>query len=394
VQHTENPFTWDAEFFADPVGAYAQLRTEGPVHRAVAPDGSPVWLVTRYADVRAALTDPRLSIDKANATTGYQGFSLPPALDANLGNIDPPEHTRLRRIMGKAFTPRRVEQLRPRVQAIADELLDGIAPLGHADLVATYTGPLPITVICELLGIPTEARPDFRSWTDAMLAPDHPDQARDAVANLYRFLLDLIARKRERPADDLLTALIEARDDQDKLSEDELLSAAFVILFGGYDNTVNLLGNALVALLSHPDALATVRAAPEHLPTAVEELLRFDPPSTLALRRFPLEDITIDGVTIPAGHTVMLSLASANRDGDQFVDPDTLQLDRTDNSHLSLGHGAHFCLGASLARLEAEIGIETVLRRLPNLALDTSPEQLQWRPSWRSHGPRELPVSF
>jgi cytochrome P450 len=380
------------EFVTAPRATYARLREQGPVHRALAPDGTRIWLVTRYEHVRKALADPRLSLDKAHSSGGYKGFSLPPALDANLLNMDAPAHTRLRRIVAKGFTPRQVERLRPRVREIADELLDALDGRDEADLLPAYCAPLPITVICELLGVDAADRRDFRSWTDGLLAPETPAQARDALSSLYRFIVDLIAAKRATPGEDMLSTLVQLRDEEDRLSENELTSAAFLVLFAGYENTMHLLGNGLVALLTRPDALARARA---ELPrTAVDELLRFDPPPQLAIRRFPVADIEIGGVTIPAGETVMLSLVSAHHDRDRYPDADRLDLGRADNPHLGFGHGPHYCLGASLARMEVEVGVGALLRRFPHLALAVAEDDLHWRNSFRSRGLRTLPVTL
>ncbi|MGF1425367.1 cytochrome P450 family protein [Kitasatospora sp. LaBMicrA B282] len=386
-----------ALLLADPYAGYAALRQAGPVHRITGPDGLPVWLVTRYADVRAALADPRLALDKRHARPGnYRGLALPPALEANLLNMDPPDHTRIRRLVGQAFTPRRVAQLRTPVELLAEELLDAVAPHGRAELIADYAAPLPITVICDLLGVPQDARPDFRSWTDALVAPDRsrPEEAKAAVVSLLRFLTGLIARKRTEPGDDLLSDLIAVRDAGDRLSEDELTSLAFVILFAGYENTVHLIGNGVLALLRHPEQLAALRADPALLGPAVEEIARFDGPVPVAIRRFPLEDLTIGGVPVPAGETVLLALASAHRDPARFADPDRFDLHRTDNAHLALGHGIHYCLGAPLARLETEVALTALLRRFPRLALDVPAEQLRHRPSLRARGLLALPVRF
>ncbi|MGP4020147.1 cytochrome P450 family protein [Saccharopolyspora sp. 5N708] len=382
----------DSAFITAPRATYARLREQAPVHRATAPDGTSIWLVTRYADVRAALADPRLSLDKKHSNGGYRGFSLPPALDANLLNMDAPEHTRLRRIVGKAFAPRRIEPLRPRIQQIADELLDELGGQDEVDLLPAYCAPLPITAICELLGVHAADRPDFRSWTDGLLAPETPQQAAEALRGLHRYLLDLIAAKRANPADDFLSALIELRDEADQLSEDELTSAAFLVLFAGYENTVNLLGNGLAALLTRPAALAQARQGVST--TTVDELLRFDPPPQLAIRRFPVTDVEIGGVTIAAGETVMLSLVSAHHDPDRYTDPSHLDPGRADNPHLAFGHGPHYCLGASLARMEAEVSLGALLSRFPRLALAVPEEELQWRNSFRNRGLRTLPVTL
>ncbi|MGW5656000.1 cytochrome P450 family protein [Streptomyces humi] len=386
-----------AELLADPYAVYARLREAGPVHRIAGTDGLPAWLVTRYDDVRQALADPRLSLDKAHARPGgYRGLALPPALDANLLNMDPPDHTRVRRLVSQAFTPRRVALLREPVRRTADALLDAVVPLGRTDLVASYAAPLPIAVICELLGVAEGDRPDFRSWTDALVVPDpaRPERARQAVGALLAFFAGLLARKRAEPADDLLSAMIAVRDEEDRLSEDELMSLAFLILFAGYENTVHLIGNATLALLTAPAQLAALRADPARLGPAVEELARYDGPAPLAIRRFPTEDVTIGGVTVPAGETVLLSLAAAHRDPRRFPEPDRLDIGRDATGHLALGHGIHYCLGAPLARLETEIALAALLERLPGLELEVPVEQLRWRPSMRTRGLLALPVRY
>lgn len=381
----------------DPYGTYARLRETAPVHRVKGTDGNPAWLVTRYEDVREGLANPLLSLDKSHALPGsFRGFALPPALDANLLNMEPPDHTRIRRLVQKAFTRRRVEALRVPIRATADALLDAVEPHGRADLVAAYAAPLPITVICDLLGVPQEHRHDFRGWFDVLIAPDpsRPERAKQSVGRMLAFFTELLAAKRKEPADDLLSALIAVRDEGDQLTEDELMSLAFLILFAGYENSVQLIGNAVFALLQHPEQLAALRADPSRLPAAIEEFLRYEGPAPLAIRRFPVEDITIAGVTIPAGETVLLATNSANRDPSRFPDPDRLDLGRDATGHLSLGHGIHYCVGAPLARTEAEIALAALLERLPRLALDAPADELRWRPSMRSRGLVALPVTF
>jgi cytochrome P450 len=392
-------FANDPEFMADPYPAYARLREAGPVQRATTPDGAPVWLVTRYADVRALLNDPRLSLNKRNsAGGGYRGFALPPALDANLLNLDPPDHTRLRRLVSREFTARRVEALRPYIQQLTDQMIDQITDAGNADLMAALAVPLPVKVIGELLGVPPADRQRFQTWTTTLLAPQPgqpPEAATQATAGLHHLLVDLVAGARTRPGDDLLSMLIGLRDEQgDRLSEDELTSLAFLILWAGYETTMHLIGNGLLALLTHPDQLDRLRDNPALMDGAVEEMLRYCAPNPFAIRRFPLEDIHLGEHTIAAGDTVLLGLASANRDPDRFPDPDRFDITRTDNAHLALGHGIHHCLGAALARLETTITIATLLRRLPHLALAAPGDQLPWRPSFRSRGLLQLPGRF
>jgi cytochrome P450 len=384
--------TFDATFQADPFVTYTRLREAGPAHRIVLPDGSPAWLVTRYADVRAAFADPRLSLSKAHATGAYRGMSLPPALDANLLNMDAPDHTRLRRLVSRAFTARRVEELRGRVQQVVDELLDAIEARGHADLVADFAAPVPVTVICELLGIPVEERAAFRTWTSTMISPDpgDPGAVKTAVGGMLASLLKVIALKRAEPGDDLLSAMIAARDDGDQLTEDELFSLAFLVILAGYETSVDLIANGVLALLRRPELRAAARVDPAAF---VEETLRTDGPAIVAARRFPIEDLDIGGVTIPAGEPVLLSLASADRDPDRFATPDEFDLTREDNAHLAFGHGVHYCLGAPLARVEGQVAIGSLVRRFPELRLAVAEDELRWRPSFRTRGLCALPVT-
>lgn len=391
-----------AALLEDLYPALAALREAGPVHRIAGTDGRPAWLVTRYDDVRRAFADPRLSLDKRHAAPGnYSGFSLPPALDTNLLNMDPPDHTRVRRLVVKAFTPGRVEKLREPVRRVAGELLDAVEADGRADLLAAYAGQLPIIVICDLLGVPEEDRRDFRAWSDALITPDpaRPQAAKEAVGAMLRFYTGLIAKKRAEPGDDLLSDLIRVRDDEteggdDRLSEDELTSLAFLILLAGYENTVHLIANSVLALLDHPALLEELREDPARIPAAFDELARYEGPAALAIRRFPREDIEIGGVTIPAGETVLLSVASAHRDPAHFEDPDALNPHIGRSGHLALGHGIHYCLGAPLARMETDIALATLLSRFPGLRLDVPREELRWRPSTRARGLISLPVAW
>ncbi|MCR6486889.1 cytochrome P450 [Amycolatopsis sp. OK19-0408] len=363
---------FDEEFLKDPVCSYARLRAEGPVHRAEAPDGSPVWLVTGYEDVRAGLADLRLSLDKAHSTTGYRGLSLPASLDRNLLNMDAPDHPRLRRILGRAFTPRRVEALRPAVEEIARSLADAV---GGDDLLAEFCVPLPIRVICELLGVPPADVTAFREWTDAVLVPADPARARSAMGSLYAFLTSLVAAKRESPGDDLLSVVA------DSLTADEMLSAAFLLLLAGYENVVHVLGNGLAELLSAGLTSSTV-----------DELVRHASPLQLAIRRFPVHDVETGGTTIPAGETVMLAVASAHRDASVFPDADVFDPSRAENPHVGFGFGPHYCLGAPLARLEVEVGLAALFSRHPGLSLAVPYAELEWRSAFRSRSLRRLPV--
>jgi cytochrome P450 len=388
----------DPAVLADPHPALAALRESGPVHRVDMSMGLPVWMVTRYDDVLAALSDPRLSNDPHHAsalTEVLRGDFL----SRSMIGADPPEHTRLRRLVSKAFTARRVEGLRPRVQEITDALLDRITPRGSAELVGEFALPLPVTVIGELLGVPEAERDRFRSWTDEMLdRPFDPgsDMARVTAARerMHGYLADLVATKRAHPADDLLTDLVEATDEGERLDAQELLAMTFLLLIAGYVTTVSLIGNGTLALLRHPDQLARLRADPSLVPQAVEELLRFDGPVNPGLTRYALEDLEIGGVPIPRGDMVLLAIAAADRDPDRFPAPDRLDVGSADPGHLAFGHGVHYCLGAPLARLEGQVAFTALLTRLPELALAVPEDQLRWTGGGVLRGLRELPVTF
>ncbi|MGW2248777.1 cytochrome P450 family protein [Kitasatospora sp. NPDC001660] len=391
---TDTPTLFDPALLADPHAGYAHLRGACPVVRTMTPDGAPVWLVTRYEDVRAALTDPRLSLNKRTSTSsGKHGASMPPSLDAHLLNMDPPDHTRLRRLVAPAFTAHRVARLRPAIQQRTDELLDRFQD-GSSDVMTALATPLALTVICDVLGIAREDRRDFRTWTDALRSPaaDAALTSRRALHNMHGFLVELIADKRDHPGDDLLTQMITAREDGDRLSEPELVALSFLLLFAGYDNSANLVGNTVLALLTHPETLHSLRSGALGIDGVVDEVMRWNSPSMLASRRFAREDVHIGGVRIAAGERIWMSLASANRDPQQFSDPDRFDVHRPEGGHLGFGHGIHYCLGSALARLEAEIATEALIRRFPSLRLAHPDEPVEWCDSFRNRGPLELPV--
>ncbi|MFJ3727183.1 cytochrome P450 [Streptomyces sp. NPDC090045] len=391
----------DPAFVADPFPLYRQLREDGPVRRVVIAGGLEAWLVTRYDDGLAALSEPRLSSDVRDASDTRLLQQLPETeRDSMLSNMlrsDPPDHTRLRRLVSKAFTARRVAGMRPRIQSIADRLLDEVVPSGRADLVADFALPLPVTVISELLGVPVDDRHDFQRWTDRMIMrgaePPDPAVVNEAWQHMRAYVTELIRAKRAAPGDDLLSGLITARDQEQQLTEDELIAMVFLLLVAGYITTVNLIGGGIAMLLAHPDQLDRLRSDPELLPGAIEEFLRYDGPVSPGIARFAREDIEIAGVTIPRGATVLIASAIADRDPARFADPDHLDITRQDNAHLAFGHGIHYCLGAPLARLEGQIAIGTALRRLPGLTLAVAPDEIRWRPGGL-RGPQTLPVTF
>ena len=391
------PFDEDS-YYQDPAGFFAWLRESRPVAPVRMPGRGRVWFITRYADVWAALADPRLANDVHRWPGGARQRPSEAAggVHAHLLNSDPPVHTRLRHLVWKAFTPRRVARLRPRAEEIAAGLLDEMeAAGGVTDLLGAYARPLPGAVLCELLGVPEADRGRISA---AVAAYDKPGEADRVTRELAADLTGLIAAKRAGPGDDLLSALALVRDDVgedgsgDGLTDTEARSLAFQILMGGFGTTVNLIGNGTLALLSHPEELARLRADPSLLPAAVEELLRFTNPLNHATDRFTTQDMTVGGVVIPAGEWVFMATSSANRDPGRFPDPDRLDLSRDTSGHLAFGHGIHYCLGASLARLEAEVALGALLARFPGLSLAVPPEELRWRPVSLMHGLESLPV--
>ena len=389
-------------FKADPHPLYARLRADAPVHPITLPGRQPAWLVTRYADVLDVLRDERFAKDRANALDPQRRArqpwmpSLLKPLARNMLDLDAPDHTRLRALVQKAFTPRMIEGLRDRVQALADGLLDAVPATGRFDLIRDYALPLPVTVISDLLGVPTDSRRQFHRWSRRIVATTSPRDlfvALPAIWSFMRFVRRLFALRRAAPQDDLISALIQVQEGGDTLSEDELLAMVFLLLVAGHETTVNLIGSGTLALLQHPEQLALLRGDPALSRSAIEELLRYTSPVEIATERFARAAITFAGTTIPRGEQVLAVLGSANRDERQFSQPDTLDLAREPNRHLALGQGAHYCLGAPLARLEGQIAIDTLLRRAPDLRLTVPPEALRWRRGLILRGLERLPVA-
>ena len=395
----------DPAFKANPYPTYARLHSAAPVHRVALSDGRWAWLVTRYDDVVAVLRDQRFVKDWRDVMTPEQLAQVPPIpevmrpLSRNMLDADPPDHERLRTLVSKAFTPRLVERKRERVQAIADALLDEVEDKGEMELIDDYAFPLPITVIAELLGVPAEDRNRFREWSGAAVSGNKTQEYVERVLIPYMqvftdYLRAMFEEKRKNPKDDLISALVRAEESGDKLSEDELLAMVFLLLIGGQETTVNLIGNGVLALLQHPDQLQKLRDDPSLITPAVEELLRYDGPVETSTERFAKEDVVIGGTTIRKGEMILVAIAAADHDPGRFPDPDKLDIARADNKHLAFGKGIHHCLGAPLARMEGQIAIDTLLRRMPNLRLKGSPESLSWRPVLKLRGLQALPVEF
>ncbi|MFI6943747.1 cytochrome P450 [Streptomyces sp. NPDC050418] len=382
------------EFTRDPYPVYAALRERGPAHlvRLAPPyDEMYTWMIVGYEEARAALTDPRL----AKNPSVLDGTALDGDLiGTHLLLADPPQHTRLRKLVAREFTARRVEALAPRVQAVTDGLLDAMGDRGRTDLIDAFAFPLPLTVICELLGVPAMDRDAFRAMSNEVVAPTGADAEMAAVTQLATYLDELIEDKRcSGPADDLLSALIRTTaEDGDQLSADELRAMAFLLLVAGHETTVNLIGNAVHALLTHPAELDAVRADSGRLDAVIEETLRHEGPVENATYRFSTEPVEVGEVTIPAGQPVLVSLAAAGHDPGRFPDPGRFDPDRSTQGHLAFGHGIHFCMGAPLARLEARIALRTLLERCPDLALDGAAGP--WLPGMLVRGVRKLPVKW
>ena len=387
----------DAAFKAAAQSRYAALRALGPVHRARILNGIPCWMVVDYELAKQALTHPALVKDETPAydTLAAAGRLTGAGMAPNMLVADPPDHTRLRRLVAAAFTRGRVAALRPRVTAIAEELADAVAAAGEADLVRSYTSPLPVRVICELLGVQEREQGQFSEWTRKTLG-SVPAERHEGFSNLNRYLAELVAEKRQAPGDDLLSALVAARDSRDgRLSEEELVGTASLLVMAGHDTTVNLLGNAMVALFDHPGQARLLRRWPELIKGAVEEFLRFDTSVEYTPMRFAARDIELGGARIARGDIVVVSLTSANRSDPALaaVGRDTLDVSRPAARHLAFGYGIHRCLGARLAQLEAEIGIGTLLRRFPDLRPTIPTAELRWIPAGMMRGPLSLPVT-
>lgn len=390
------------EFHQDPYPLYERMRREHPVYRS----SQGIWYLTGYADVDATLRDPRLSKDHARMRrwygqrTGSEDLNrLRDRFGRSMLHADPPDHTRLRKLANKAFTARRTEGLRLRIEAIVDELLDAAIAAGPTmELIGAFAYPLPITVICELIGVPPDDRQRVRTWsrqlvnqTEAVLPPDACQRVGQAADEFEDYLRDLLDRRRAEPADDILSTLVAVAESDERLTENELISTCYLLLVTGHETTVNLIGNGTLALLRHPDQLRRLQQDPALIRSAVEELLRYDN-SVQRVTRIVVGQVEVGGQTLDDGEFVSPVVAAANRDPEWFPDPNRLDLGRTHNRHLSFGNGPHFCLGAPLARLEGEVAIGALVRRLPALQLDT--DTVEWRPKPALRGLERLPVAY
>ncbi|WP_406175058.1 cytochrome P450 [Streptomyces sp. NBC_00996] len=396
------PRVGTADFKAQAHERFAELRARGPIHRVRMADGSVSWLVVGYDLAREAFAHPLLSKDPTPfaselRASGRHTLLAGSGFGGNMLMADPPAHTRLRRLVSGAFTAGTVTKLGPRIEELAHEFIDQFSEQGETDLVASYTGPLPMAVISELLGVPADRREDLRAWTRAAVGdPSHEQRA--SLLALNACLRELLEAKRRHPEDDLLSRLIAVRDeDAGRLSDAELLGTAVILLAAGHETSVQMLGNAVVALLDHPDQARTLRERPELIPAALEEFLRYDSPIETSPTRFATEEFTLGGQVIRAGDTVRVAVTSAGRDApvEPGADPDRLDVLRAGTRHVAFGHGIHFCIGAPLARLEGAIALRVLLTRLPDVNwADPDGEEVAWLPTGFTRGPVRLPVRF
>jgi cytochrome P450 len=389
-----------ADYFKDPHPLNERLRTEGPIAQVEMPTGFSAWMVTGYDDVRAVLSDERLTKDWRKLVPAPSAPSEAAPLNdlsVNMLNMDPPDHSRLRKLVSRGFTARRVENLRPRVEAITSALLDDLAAHDgdEVDLVESFAFPMPITVICELLGVPESDRDKFRAWSETFLSSvATAKEERTAASEVMAYFSALVAARRADPgsSDDLLSALLHPQEDGDSLTENELITLVILLLNAGHETTLSLIALGMLTLLRDPATHARLHADRSLLPAAVEELLRYTSPVNHATLRFTTEPTTIAGTDIPAEQIVIASLSSANRDQSRFGSPAVFDVERDTTGHLAFGHGKHFCLGAPLARLEAEVAFAGLLDRFPAMTLAAAESDLRWRPSTFMRSPETLPV--
>jgi cytochrome P450 len=424
VEQESGAALFSADFKERAFQAYAAMREKGPVASVTLPTGEPIWFVTRYAEAVAFLKDDeRFANDPSSALTEEEYAQLfqqatehlsveqqqmaaqtDEILRRNLLAVDPPDHSRLRRLVAIPFTPKYIEGLRPRVQAIADTLLDAVEARTdetgrrEMELISDFAYPLPLTVISDLLGIPLADRDRFREWSQAAVSFTPADRANPAVtAKLIEFiayLRRLVADKRSNPGDDLLSGLVLAEAEGDKLSENELLSMIFLLIVAGHETTVNLIGNGMLALFEHPEQRARLQEDPNLLKAAIEEMLRYYGPVEMSLTRWVRQDTEFGGQRLRRGEQILALLASANHDGEQFPNPDLFDISREPNRHAAFGTGIHSCLGATLARLEGQIAFATLLSRMPDLALAIPRAEVRWRDATFLRGLTQLPVTF
>jgi cytochrome P450 PksS len=392
---------WTPAHRANPRPLYARMREESPIVRLVEPDRQlPFWLVTRYDDTVEVLRDERLTKDPRKLSEQARSTFFRLASEGLLEHMlasDPPDHTRLRSLVSQAFTPRRIEALRPRILAIATGLLEAALARGSVDFIDAFAFPLPVIVIAELLGVPAEDREQFRAWTQALFVPQadgNPEPVMAAGQSFLRYFSTLFQQRQAAPGDDLVSALLAAEEQGERLRPNELTGMVFLLLVAGHETTVNLLGGGLLALLEHPEQLERLRGNRKLMGSAVEEMLRYCSPVETSTSRFTVEPTEVCGQTIPAEQMVIAGLMAANHDPEVFAEPERFDVGRTPNRHVAFGSGIHFCLGAPLARMEAAVAFDLLLDRAPGVRLAVEPERLEWRKTAFIRSLEQLPVTL
>ncbi|CAM3999242.1 cytochrome P450 [Lederbergia lenta] len=392
-KNTETLFT--KAFTQNPYPVYTKLREEDPVPYVLLPDGQYAWMITRYEDAVAALKEQRFIKD---FTKFYEeDMENADLFSKNMLFADPPDHKRLRGLVSKAFTPQLIAGMRDRIQEITDELLEEIAGKKNVNLIDEFAFPLPIIVICEMLGIPTDDRDKFRIWSNSIIEDPnggYDEKVQQHMNDFVQYLQKRFAYVRENPGNGLISQLIIAEEKGDQLTEQELYGVVTLLIIAGHETTVNLIGNAVMALLEHPRQLALLKNQPELIHTAIEEALRFNDPVEFSTSRWAAESFEFKGKSISKGDLVIVVLNSANHDPNQFKDPDVFDITRGKSRHLAFGKGIHACLGAPLARLEGEIAINSLIQRYPNIKLNIDKNDLEWRSGMIVRGVKELPVTL
>ncbi|HEY9577816.1 MAG TPA: cytochrome P450 [Pseudobacillus sp.] len=387
------PFT--KEFTKNPYPAYARLRKTDPVYRITLPDGQSGWMITTYEEAVEALKDKRFIKDFSKLFGGSMDHGS--VFTQNMLFSDPPDHKRLRGLVQKAFTPKMIAGMRGRIQEITDELLDRVSGKERMNLIDDFAFPLPIIVICEMLGVPSSDRDKFRLWSNSLIDGANGENAQNIYQHMTEFIEYLgqwFAKIRQEPGNDLISQLIHAEDEGDQLTERELYGVVSLLIIAGHETTVNLIGNGILALLEHPDQLKQLQSNPDLIEMAIEELLRFNGPVEFSTSRWAGEDMEFMGKSIRKGEVVIIALNSANHDPSQFKNPEILDITREKSPHLAFGKGIHLCLGAPLARLEGEIAINSLLQRFPEMKLSVHPDELEWRPGMIVRGVKEVPVDL
>ncbi|MEM7031154.1 MAG: cytochrome P450 [Chloroflexota bacterium] len=401
---TQNRYDlFSANFKANPFPTYEAMRQADPIYAHHPPNGQTMWYITRYEDVLSVLKDTERFVKDQRSIDPEEGAlgviqPVNGSINENMLFADPPEHTRLRALVNLAFTPQRVRQMTPQIERVAEQLLDTVLPQGEMDLITDYALPLPIMIICDMLGVPEKDQTELCDLSQAIISPGRLklsfSRRKRKLKRFVALIRQVIDTRKKQPQDDLITALVQAEIEGDKLSADALSSMVALLLVTGHETTVNLIGNGALALLQHPEQLEILKSDPTQMAAAIEEILRFDGPVETSTTRWAKTDVDFRGHRIRRGDVVRVVLASANRDPAFCPHADTFDISRQEGRHLAFGHGIHYCLGAPLARLEGQIAFEALFRKMPTLRLNVSVEKLVWRSGVLFRGLEQLPVCW